>query len=371
MMALKIAESLARLRKDKKITQEELARFIGITKASVSKWENGQSMPDVLLLPQLAAYYGVSLDELFGYEPQLSKDQIRRIYLDFAAAFAKRPFGEVVQEVRETIRQYYACYPLLLQICVLYLNHCALAKDQQDIKTVLQDARDLCNHILESCTVVSINADATSLKALLDLQLGNIDAVIEVLEPMVDPTRFSRQDDATLIQAYFLAGKKQQAIDYAQVSMYVHLVSLVGAAVQYLLVNGSDETSCDETFRRVDNLCAAYKLERLHPNVMSQFHYQAALSLTAFGRHEEALERLKSFAKCARILLDENNVMLHADSYFTRMDHWFDELALGANPPRDKALIRQNALQGLSHPTFEPLRGRAEFEAIQYQLTKE
>ena len=77
MDALRLPDNLARLRKEKKITQEELADFIGVTKASVSKWENGQSMPDILLLPQLATYFGVTLDALFGYEPQLSKEQIQ------------------------------------------------------------------------------------------------------------------------------------------------------------------------------------------------------------------------------------------------------------------------------------------------------
>ena len=54
--------------------QDELATFLGVTKASVSKCENGQSMPDILLLPELATYFDVSVDELLGYEPQLSKE---------------------------------------------------------------------------------------------------------------------------------------------------------------------------------------------------------------------------------------------------------------------------------------------------------
>ena len=51
MNALNLAENIIRLRHDKKITQEQLADFVGVTKASVSKWETKQSMPDILLLP--------------------------------------------------------------------------------------------------------------------------------------------------------------------------------------------------------------------------------------------------------------------------------------------------------------------------------
>lgn len=74
MNSLRLSENIAFMRKKAGITQDELATFLGVTKASVSKWENGQSMPDILLLPELATYFDVSVDELLGYEPQLSKE---------------------------------------------------------------------------------------------------------------------------------------------------------------------------------------------------------------------------------------------------------------------------------------------------------
>ena len=74
MHTLDISENIYRLRHERKITQEQLAAFIGVTKASVSKWETGQSTPDIILLPQLAAYFDVSVDALIGYRPQLSKE---------------------------------------------------------------------------------------------------------------------------------------------------------------------------------------------------------------------------------------------------------------------------------------------------------
>ena len=100
MNALKLAENIIQLRHEKKITQEQLADFVGVTKASVSKWETKQSMPDILLLPQLAAFFDVTIDELLGYEPQLSKEQIQKIYLELAADFAKISFEEVIEKAK-------------------------------------------------------------------------------------------------------------------------------------------------------------------------------------------------------------------------------------------------------------------------------
>ena len=62
MNTLQFADNLTRLRREKKVTQEELADFIGVTKASVSKWETRQSLPDILILPQLASFFNVTVD---------------------------------------------------------------------------------------------------------------------------------------------------------------------------------------------------------------------------------------------------------------------------------------------------------------------
>lgn len=61
-----IHKQLQELRKDKGKTQEELAEVFGVTNQAVSKWESGACYPDTALLPEIANYFGVSLDFLFG-----------------------------------------------------------------------------------------------------------------------------------------------------------------------------------------------------------------------------------------------------------------------------------------------------------------
>jgi len=77
---LNIAKAILNKRKEKGITQEELAKHIGVTIAAVSKWETAQSYPDIVLLPQLAAYFDISIDELMAYAPQLSRADIGKLY---------------------------------------------------------------------------------------------------------------------------------------------------------------------------------------------------------------------------------------------------------------------------------------------------
>ena len=111
MNELNFSDNIVKLRHKKKITQEQLADFIGVTKASVSKWENKQTLPDILILPELAAFFDVTIDELLGYEPQLSKEQIQKLYLELTEAFAESPFEEVMKKSEDLTKKYYSCYP--------------------------------------------------------------------------------------------------------------------------------------------------------------------------------------------------------------------------------------------------------------------
>lgn len=64
--AKNLSERIVKLRKQLGMTQEQLAQRLGVTYQAVSKWENGQSCPDVALLPLLSDAFRVSMDELFG-----------------------------------------------------------------------------------------------------------------------------------------------------------------------------------------------------------------------------------------------------------------------------------------------------------------
>ena len=69
------AQRITALRKARAMTQEQLAQELGITAQAVSKWETGQSCPDITLLPKLAEVCGVRVDELLGCAPEKDEDE--------------------------------------------------------------------------------------------------------------------------------------------------------------------------------------------------------------------------------------------------------------------------------------------------------
>ena len=76
-MNIHLAEQLRKLRKEKGNTQEELAVHLGITTQAVSKWEREEGYPDISLLPVIALYYDVSIDDLLGLG-EIVKEKRRR-----------------------------------------------------------------------------------------------------------------------------------------------------------------------------------------------------------------------------------------------------------------------------------------------------
>ena len=75
-MDILIGENIKKLRKQKDLTQEQLAEILGVSNAAVSKWERGETYPDISLLPVIARYFSVSVDEILGYD--LSKQDKRK-----------------------------------------------------------------------------------------------------------------------------------------------------------------------------------------------------------------------------------------------------------------------------------------------------
>lgn len=63
---MNIGKTILKLRKSKNIKQEDLAARLGVTAAAVSKWENGYTLPDIMMLCALADFFCVTTDELLG-----------------------------------------------------------------------------------------------------------------------------------------------------------------------------------------------------------------------------------------------------------------------------------------------------------------
>lgn len=72
-MKLNIGTQIRELRRRDGLTQDALADILGVTAQAVSRWESGGSYPDMEIVPAIANYFGITIDELFGYDDERSK----------------------------------------------------------------------------------------------------------------------------------------------------------------------------------------------------------------------------------------------------------------------------------------------------------
>ena len=75
-MSIRIGENIRKLRKERGITQEILADHLAVTPQAISRWESGAGYPGIDYLPDLAGFFGISVDELLGVK--LSEREARR-----------------------------------------------------------------------------------------------------------------------------------------------------------------------------------------------------------------------------------------------------------------------------------------------------
>ena len=74
-MQIKLGEKIKELRKMSGRKQEDLASALGVTSQAISRWEASGGYPDMEMIPAIANYFGITIDELFGYE----SDRTRKV----------------------------------------------------------------------------------------------------------------------------------------------------------------------------------------------------------------------------------------------------------------------------------------------------
>lgn len=360
MKEINIAKTIVAKRKEKGITQDDLSAYIGVSKASVSKWETGQSYPDITFLPQLAAYFNISIDELIGYSPQMTKEDIKKLYHRLSSEFSSQPFDEVLVECRAIIKKYFSCFPLLLQMVVLLVNHHMLAKEKETQEKLLLEIIELCVRIKTESDDVWLSKQANSMEAMCYMILQQPQEVLDLLDGTKKPIL---SDETILANAYYMIGNLQKAKEVLQISTYQHLLSILGVSPTYMLLHVDEPVKFEEILKRMLSISEAFALDTLHPNVAVQLYFAAAQGYAMQGNIEKALDMLHKYADICT--LNFFPMKLHGDAFFDCIDEWFGEFDLGATPPRDEKLVKENMIQAMiSNPSFSVLSEQSQFKSI-------
>lgn len=102
---IRLGEKIKSLRKQKNISQEVFANYLGVSFQAVSKWENGNTMPDVTMIPAIASFFGVSTDELFDFNLYEIEKNVEAIVDEYSKYWDKDK-DKCEQILREGLKKY-------------------------------------------------------------------------------------------------------------------------------------------------------------------------------------------------------------------------------------------------------------------------
>lgn len=364
MKELNISNIIGTKRREKGVTQEELAFYFGVSKASVSKWETGQSYPDITLLPQLASYFNISIDTLLGYEPQMGKEDIYILYQELSSRFSSEPFHNVYLDCEEIIQKYFSCFPLLLQISVLYANYSILAPEPELGKSMLLKVVSLSQRIKTESGDPMLSKEALNLEATAYLMLCQPQKLLELFGESLCPLDTQLE---LVAQAWQMLDNSSKAIECFQVSSYQHLLILASSASHLMLLNADKPAVVNEIIHRTLSLIDLYHIDQLHPNTSLIFYLTSAQVFCTCNEKESALDMLKKYTNLAQNI---SEFTLHGDDYFDHIDTWFKDFPLGTSAPRDQQIIKQSLIQGITqNPAFSVLESEDDYQLLLKQLS--
>ncbi len=118
-MELKLAENIRRFRKDKKLTQEQLAEALGVTVGAVSKWESSATTPELSMLVELASFFSTSVDVLLGY--RLEIHSLPQMLEEIKELRDARNFEEAIKIGEEALKKFPNNFDAVYQTALCYL----------------------------------------------------------------------------------------------------------------------------------------------------------------------------------------------------------------------------------------------------------
>ena len=296
-MDTRINETLARLRSKSGLTQGEVANHLGITKAAVSKWERGQSMPDISLLPAIADLYSTSIDVLFGRVQEPDKESINAAY-QTALALLGEDYDAGLDYVRQQVRDNWTCCDLLrmmgvalfVQIPKLRGFNGGLLEDES-LQCADEVERIVRRTIELSPSEVGISAELPSLARIL-LWTGREREAEKLLDGYV--RKEPNLQAALLAQFHSEAGRKEEALFVLQRALLISLLEAQSAmAVMVPMVD-------DSRLAELADLAVALQSDKtfasILPTLTPAIRLQQAKNLACTAPADDAFRALSSFA---------------------------------------------------------------------------
>ncbi len=153
-MTIYFGENLKKFRKEKEMTQETLADFLGVSFQAVSKWERGETYPDITMLPVIASFFSVSTDDLLGVDKVQKEEKINE-YLNFYDKMRLKDTPLTFDTFKKAVKEFPGEFSILVRYMELLMAE-KTTKDLPEYEKVSQELIMIYDNIQNHCTDDSV-----------------------------------------------------------------------------------------------------------------------------------------------------------------------------------------------------------------------
>ncbi|MDR0859296.1 MAG: helix-turn-helix transcriptional regulator [Oscillospiraceae bacterium] len=213
-MTIQLGENLKRLRRTRELTQEKLAELLGVSAQSVSKWECGDNLPDISLLPHIANFFEVTTDELLGMGAIRDEKRVADAKAKIHALNTQPEGFNVHDQITEIWKDLARDLPYNLEVQMLYAQHIvgfgAYQKPPGTVLELRNQGIKILERVLEKCTEDKIRYQAISILCGVYSDLYDIGSARKYADRLPDADLCREALTAqTTMRAIYKYGKEQ------------------------------------------------------------------------------------------------------------------------------------------------------------------
>ena len=356
-MNITIDKNLRELRMKRGNTQEDLAEFLGLSPQAVSRWERGETMPDITFLPQIAAYYNVSVDDLLGVGEIRKRERVDE-YLNMSRKLLND--GRVAENVEHCRK---ACdeFPNDMYCLEQYMRAMHVCHNDEYTDEIIR----IGERIIREAKEPHIRIRTVQLLCMSHMRNGNYDEAMKYADSS-SSMYASRERLQEIVAKNF--GKNTEAEKRGLVNIVCYF-ELIGSTVNTLCtVNKENTERCiklRETMLKLHSLVFDDGFDGFFSTRAISQHKELAALYSQKENEEKVREHLDAAVDCAQRF----DTLPEEYTYHSTL---LDGYKSNSNGMRNNQQTEtENLLHEIEQSRFDPYRTRDWFQALVTSLTAE
>lgn len=299
-MELLIGETIKKHRRERELTQEAFAQIIGVSAQSISKWECGDGYPDITLLPSIANYFEITVDELMGNDKISAEEDIQKNYFSVEWKLDHKERLQLALKYHKKYpRNWHVATSLMYEIT---RHHRAKLEEYKHF------LYSLCERILRECTDSVMRRNAIKSICMI-CEEEEIDDWLNK-----DTTFWYKERHDVFTERYRLTGDRKQYEMYRCANNFLHMSQMLRALNNSRSYRGHPDKAIqwNLAYLRILDTASGYDDTKILPTGWISEYTSAYMRLAAayFGVKNkdlgyESLEKALSLAKQYHAIPDD------------------------------------------------------------------